>query len=145
MQCISTRLIERHCLIEQAKLRRYVPRENVDIVKIYESLQHDSFFLKWDTSIIHVTSHYSQEVADEVLYLTCTKRQLRDLARWCNKNLLARVAYDSRPTLAVRIRIATSMLNKLDLPFEIADCIHDNILTNTYGAQVDYSMNALPF
>lgn len=145
MQCISTHLIERHCLIEQAQTRRYVPREGIDVTKIYESLSTDSSFLNHDSAILYTSAHPIDDIADDVIYLTCTNYKVRELARWCNKNLLARVTVDSRPTLAVRIRIATSMLNNLNLDKTLANYIHDNIVQNTYGAAVDYSVGSLPF
>lgn len=145
MQCISTHLIERHCLIQQAKLRRKVPRESVDLKQLYESLSQDSSFLKHDCTILYALPHPNNDVVNEVIHLTCVNPGVRKLAQWCNKNLLATISSNTRQTHQVLIRIATGMLNNLHLDTTIANYIHDNIVRNTYDAELDYIDQDLPF
>lgn len=146
MQCISQHLIERYCLIQQAKTRRKVPREDVDLKQLYQSLSQDSSFLKHDCGILYATPHSTNNnIVSDVIHLTCINPDVRKLAAWCNKNILATICNNTRQTHQVLIRIATGMLNNLHLDTEIANYIHDNIVRNTYDAELDYIDQDLPF
>lgn len=143
MRCISKKLIERQCLIMSAQQRRKVPEEEVDVVEMYDNLKNDVLFLRHDSNILR--SSATDDIENDILHYSCTNKSVQALQNWCNNNILAFIDAKTRETSCVLIRIATSMLNKIDIPDLVKMRIHSNIVQNVLDAYADYSVGDLPF
>lgn len=92
-------------------------------------------------------------VAEEAEYLLCTNSRVRNVAKWVCENIVREITRDSRKTFNVKLRIAVSMLNKLEnekiVDKEICLFYFDNIITNCNDLWLDYafgeSKSELPF
>lgn len=80
--------------------------------------------------------------------LRCMSKDVRKFVHWVNLKIvlkLGRYEYESSKTYNVLLRIATGMLNKLDLPDNIKLIMHDNMTRNIHKELDSIVMEALPF
>lgn len=68
---------------------------------------------------------------------------VRKLIHWIGENLLKTAEKDYYLTRNVKIRIATGMLNKIDIPKQVKLHYHDNLIQNVYNLVADIA--ELPF
>lgn len=84
--------------------------------------------------------------------LTLSNRQVYNLILWIEKNIIINLGtmldnnygFDYRTT-NVRLRIATGMLNKIDIPKEIKIMYHDNMVNNIHHEIQLIADEELPF
>lgn len=80
--------------------------------------------------------------------LRCMSKDVRKFVHWVNLKIvlkLGRYEYESSKTYNVLLRIATGMLNKLDLPDNIKLIMHDNMTRNIHKELDGIVMETLPF
>ena len=80
--------------------------------------------------------------------LRCMSKDVRKFVHWVNLKIvlkLGRYEYESSKTYNVLLRIATGMLNKLDLPDNIKLIMHDNMTRNIHKELDNIIMETLPF
>lgn len=80
--------------------------------------------------------------------LRCMSKNVRKFVHWVNLKIvlkLGRYEYESSKTYNVLLRIATGMLNKLDLPDNIKLIMHDNMTRNIHKELDNIVMETLPF
>ena len=80
--------------------------------------------------------------------LRCMSKDVRKFVHWVNLKIvlkLGRYEYESSKTYNVLLRIATGMLNKLDLPDNIKLIMHDNMTRNIRKELDSIVMETLPF
>lgn len=77
------------------------------------------------------------------------QKDLRSTLNWINKNIVLNlpvyVYYPGPKTLGVLLRIATGMINKLDLPEEVKQEIHINVVRNIERECRILELEDLPF
>lgn len=112
--------------------------EGMSIAEQYNWLLHvysqDQFMLD-DTSVFGVE-------------LRCMSKDVRKFVHWVNLKIvlkLGRYEYESSKTYNVLLRIATGMLNKLDLPDNIKLIMHNNMTRNIHKELDNIIMETLPF
>lgn len=80
--------------------------------------------------------------------LRCMSKDVRKFVHWVNLKIvlkLGRYEYESSKTYNVLLRIATGMLNKLDLPDNIKLIMHNNMTRNIHKELDSIVMETLPF
>lgn len=80
--------------------------------------------------------------------LRCMSKDVRKFVHWVNLKIvlkLGRHEYESSKTYNVLLRIATGMLNKLDLPNNVKLIMHDNMTRNIHKELDNIIMETLPF
>ena len=80
--------------------------------------------------------------------LRCMSKDVRKFVHWVNLKIvlkLGRYEYESSKTYNVLLRIATGMLNKLDLPSNIKLIMHNNMTRNIHKELDNIVMETLPF
>lgn len=80
--------------------------------------------------------------------LRCMSKDVRKFVHWVNLKIvlkLGRYEYESSKTYDVLLRIATGMLNKLDLPSNIKLIMHNNMTRNIHKELDSIVMETLPF
>ena len=80
---------------------------------------------------------------EEKLFLT--NRDLENVLIWINKNIIVRLSKIDETTLGVLIRIATGMLNKVDIPKELSITLHNNMVENLKEEHKNMLLSQLPF
>lgn len=77
------------------------------------------------------------------------QKDLRSTLNWINKNIVLQlpqyIYYPNTKTLNVVLRIATGMINKLDLPDEIKQEMHMNMINNIEREIRFLDLENLPF
>ena len=123
-------------MLIHSPLLRYV--EGMSIAEQYNWLlrvySQDQFMLD-DTSVFGVE-------------LRCMSKDVRKFVHWVNLKIvlkLGRHEYESSKTYNVLLRIATGMLNKLDLPNNVKLIMHDNMTRNVHKELDNIIMETLPF
>lgn len=71
--------------------------------------------------------------------------QLRQLIEWINYNIVRTIDIDTLKTINVKLRIATCMLNKLDLDQISKIEIHSNLVRNVREEYFAIEESELPF
>lgn len=88
-------------------------------------------------------------VNDSILYKHCTNKHLRKLTNWVTENILCKMLTDNINTTSVKLRIFTSMLNKLvfeeHITIEDSSYIHYNVVNNVWKLRCDINSAELPF
>lgn len=80
--------------------------------------------------------------------LFCRSKDVRKFVRWVNLKIVLKLGqheYESNKTYNVLLRIATGMLNKLDLPNNVKLIMHDNMTRNIHKELDNIIMETLPF
>lgn len=123
-------------MLIHSPLLQYV--EGMSIAEQYNWLlrvySQDQFMLD-DTSVFGVE-------------LRCMSKDVRKFVHWVNLKIvlkLGRHEYESNKTYNVLLRIATGMLNKLDLPNNVKLIMHDNMTRNIHKELDNIIMETLPF
>lgn len=76
----------------------------------------------------------------------CLNKPLREWLNWVNRNIILNLGLDSESTTRVKLRIATSMLNKVDDLSDIENVqIFTNLKDNINKELDDIVLNELPF
>lgn len=74
-----------------------------------------------------------------------THPQLRKLIEWINYNIVRTIDIDNLKTINVKLRIATGMLNKIDLDQISKIEIHSNLTRNIHTEYYAILESELPF
>ena len=80
--------------------------------------------------------------------LRCMSKDVRKFVHWVNLKIVLKLGqheYESNKTYNVLLRIATGMLNKLDLPNNVKLIMHDNMTRNIHKELDNIIMETLPF
>ena len=112
---------------------------------------HAYFSIEVDPHIIVCSPLTTNEynVQGTYVYECFNNKSLLGLIKWINKNILLNLSTDSFATIGVKMRIATSMLNKLvnkgQLSKQYAILAHDIFVANTVGLYYEMKDEELPF
>lgn len=71
--------------------------------------------------------------------------ELRKLLCWINYNIIRNIDIDSLDTINVKLRIATCMLNKIDIDDVYKIEIHYNLVKNVREEYYNIQLSELPF
>lgn len=139
----SKHLLERHKLIQQAKLRRKVTEdEQLNIIITQDCLTDDN-------GVFKCSSDPENHIDKDIMYCIATKPEIRNVLHWINNNIVSKIIDYSYSTIYVKIRIATSMLNKLVDANVISKqdnmYIHFNMVRNLLDLKRDTIDDDLPF
>lgn len=80
--------------------------------------------------------------------LRCMSKDVRKFVHWVNLKIVLKLGlyeYESSKTYNVLLRIATGMLNKLDLPSNVKLIMHNNMTRNIHKELDNIVMETLPF
>lgn len=82
---------------------------------------------------------------DEPLYML--KPQCQKTLQWINKNILLKLPNDNLTTVGVKLRIATGMLNKLEVVLgkDIVNLMHKRLVDRVKEAHQAIQVEDLPF
>lgn len=72
-------------------------------------------------------------------------KELQSWLQWVNQKITLCIGVESYQTLGVRLRIATTKLDKIDLPFQIGAKIHYYLCNNTWNEHRLVVNENLPF
>lgn len=140
----SKYLIARHMLILQAKYRCKQKEEDFDVESALTTFNKDCPGVFTESLILA-----NQVMREEISYKIATTSKLRNVLHWVNKNIVMKAHSDSPYTLDVRVRIATSMLNKLVEEGVISKdmnlVIHQNMVSNVSDMKWSLQVDDLPF
>lgn len=81
----------------------------------------------------------------DVIYTICTNKDLRNLLNWVNESIVLNIGIMDNCTIGVRLRIFTSMLNKIQIQKNISIKIHQNVTSNVNREMSDIVTEDLPF
>ena len=134
----SNILKQRYVLINKAQNNR-----DFSEIKVKEAIS----FMSQTKSIVPqiMISGEDVDIDDDILYEYCTNEGLRTVVSWINENILFPIEKDSRVTTQVKLRIATGMLNKLNLSSSLSVWIHQNVSKNILEVGSDVLTEDLPF
>ena len=126
--------------------------EKTDVLESWtleETLRVLRPYLTNTTALLHVNSRSSDYEEDVVLYTIYDNDELMRIVVWINKKILQQLGRISYLTLAVRLRIATGMLNKAiyncKIDRNIGIMLHDNFVKNLMNVHNDLMNESLPF
>ena len=126
--------------------------EGTDVLESWtleETLKVLRPYLTNTTALLHVNSRSSDYEEDVVLYTIYDNDELMRIVVWINKKILQQLGRISYLTLAVRLRIATGMLNKAvdncKIDRNIGTMLHDNFVRNLTNVHNDLVNESLPF
>ena len=89
------------------------------------------------------------EVDYDLIYTIWQNESLTNFLRWINRNIVLGLGIDSYKTTAVKLRIATGMLNKLVdanvIKPKCANIIHDRLIFNVESERILLINEDLPF
>lgn len=89
------------------------------------------------------------EVDYDLIYTIWQNEGLTNFLRWINRNIVLGLGIDSYKTTAVKLRIATGMLNKLvdanTIESKCANIIHDRLVFNVESERILLINEDLPF
>lgn len=101
------------------------------------------------TTMVVTTNSSFLEVDKEVMYDYILKDSVQAVIQWINKNILCVLTDLESKTLEVRLRIATSMLNKAieqeNINRLVGIIMHDNFVVNLRELYFDLNVDELPF
>lgn len=92
-----------------------------------------------------ISDDVPSDIADDILYEYCINPKLRKLVEWITTRIINEVVICSIYTIDVRLRVATGMLNKLNLDSPMSMWIHDSIVKNCEMVFYDVINEELPF
>lgn len=125
-------------MLLNSSLLRYVEEEAT--VKKYNWLNHNK---DWDQYLLDCQLVFAP------VKFGLLQKDLRSTLNWINKNIVLQlpqyIYYPNTKTLNVVLRIATGMINKLDLPNEIKQEIHMNMINNIEREIRFLDLENLPF
>lgn len=126
--------------------------EKTDVLESWtleETLRVLKPYLTNTTALLHVNPKSSNYEEDVVLYTIYDNDELMRIVVWINKKILQQLGKISYLTLAVRLRIATCMLNKAvencKIDRNIGIILHDNFVKNLTNVHNDLVNESLPF
>jgi hypothetical protein len=134
-------------IIEVSKtLNCYPEEEFARLTNAYRNVRRHLLY----TSTVVVVNSNILEIDEEKMYeIILGNREIQDIIYWINKNILTQLDTLESKTLEVRLRIATSMLNKVIQNYGmnslIGIIIHDNFVKNLKELYYDLNMDQLPF
>ena len=139
----SKHLLERHKLIQQARLRRKVTEdEQLNIIITQDCLTDD-------IGVFKCPSNPESYIDKDITYYIAAKPEMRNILHWVNNNIVSKIINCSYSTIYVKIRIATSMLNKLVdsnvISKQDSIYIHFNMVQNLLDLKRDTIDDDLPF
>ena len=123
-------------MLIHSSLLRLVKNEGIGKQYNYllRNLSQDRFMLN-DTSVFGTKRYYAG-------------RDVQKFIHWVNQKIVLRIGqyeYESIKTYDVLLRIATGMLNKLDLSKEEKIEMHDNMVKNVHRELNNVMFQSLPF
>ena len=134
-------------LFEVSKMLNCCPeQENVKLTHIYKNVKNRLLY----TSISVSTNSNVLEINEERLYeYILQHKDLQNVIYWINKSILTQLNTLESKTLEVRLRIATSMLNKAiqnnNIKPIVGIIMHDNFVKNLKELYFDLQTDELPF
>lgn len=75
----------------------------------------------------------------------CLRKDVSKVIKWINSNIIIKLPELNYITIGVLLRIATSMLNKCDIPKEANIIFHDNLVANVQKEYIELINEQLPF
>lgn len=121
--------------------------DNPKVSEIYEQLR--IAYNQGSVGVLNTTRMIAPITDDEdnydVIEEVWRNKDLQTWLQWVNKNITLRIGLISYVTLGVCLRIATSMLNKIDLPFKMSSKIHYYLCNNARNEHSLYIDEDLPF
>ena len=75
----------------------------------------------------------------------CLRKDVSKVIQWINSNIIIRLPELNYVTIGVLIRIATSMLNKCNIPKEVNIMFHENLVVNVRKEYNKLINEQLPF
>ena len=143
---VFSKILEREALIESARLRKNVPTQSRTAKETHKIAIKRKV---WDYDIPDwlILDYHENRIGDDfdMRYLFSTNVELRRWMLWVWKRIFAPLDNISYYTMEVRIRIATSMLNKLQIPKSINIKIHANLVENLHYCHYALMTEDLPF
>ena len=143
---VFSKILETEALIESARLRKNVPTQSRTAKETHKIAIKRKV---WNYGIPDwlILDYHENRIGDDgdILYLVCTNLALRKWLVWVWKRIFVPLDSISYYTMEVRIRIATSMLNKLQIPKSISIKIHANLVENLHYCHYILTTEDLPF
>lgn len=88
---------------------------------------------------------YSEQDEGEIQYEVWKNSDFHKWINWVNKKITLQLDIEDFRTIDVRLRIATGMLNKLDLPKKLSIKVHRQLVTNVRRELSLINTEDLPF
>ena len=143
---VFSKILEREALIESARLRKNVPTQSKTAKEAHNIAKQIKV---WDYGVPNwlILDYHENRIGDDfdMRYLFSTNVELRRWILCVWKRIFVPLDSISYYTTEVRIRIATSMLNKLQIPKSINIKIHANLVENLHYCHYALTTEDLPF
>lgn len=93
---------------------------------------------------VFIAEDTPKDLADAITTARCLSPRIRKLEAWITNNIVLQPSL-SPQTVEVRLRIATNMLNSMEIDKRIAMEMHYGFVTNIKGLFLDLLNEELPF
>lgn len=82
---------------------------------------------------------------NELEKLCICNKDVVDIIKWANENIVLKLGQYNYVTIMVLIRILTGMINKLSISDEYKITLHDNVVKNIRAEYYEIQTSELPF
>ena len=133
-------------LTESARMRKNVPTQ-FKTAKELHKIAINRNVNEYDVPNWLILDYHENRIGDDndITYEVCTNVELRKWLLWTWNRIFVPLNDISYYTVLVRIRIATSMLNKLQISKSLSIRIHANLVENLMQSHYQLTTEDLPF
>lgn len=93
---------------------------------------------------VFIAEDTPEDLADAIMTARCLSPRIRKVEAWITNKIVLQPSLSPK-TVEVRLRIATNMLNSLDIDKRLAMEMHYGFVTNIKGLFLDLLNEELPF
>lgn len=143
---VFSKISEWERLKTSAKLRKNVPTQSKKAKELHNmAIKKD--INDWNIPDWLVLDYHEDQLgcSKDISYALCTNLELRKWMVWVWNRIFVPLNVISYYTVSVRIRIATSMLNKLQISKSLNIKIHANLVENLLYCHYTLMTEDLPF
>ncbi len=143
---VFSKISECERLKESAKLRKNVPTQSKKARELH-LIAIGKKVTDYDVPDWLILDYHENKIGndDDIIYETCINLELRKWMVWVWNRIFVQLNMITYYTMMVRIRIATSMLNKLQISKSLSIRIHANLVENLLQCHYTLMTEDLPF
>lgn len=143
---VFSKISECERLKESARLRKNVPTQSKTAKELHK-IAINRHVWEYDIPDWLILDYHENRIGDDkdIVYAACSNLELRKWLVWVWNRIFVPLDMISYYTALVRIRIATSMLNKIQIPKSISIRIHANLVENLLYCHYTLMTEDLPF
>lgn len=123
-----------------AERTKHLPSEYSLRLALTETSKHTDY----GEPHVFIAEDTPKDLADAILTARCLSPRIRKVEAWITNKIVLQPSLSPK-TVEVRLRIATNMLNSLDIDKRLATEMHYGFVTNIKGLFLDLLNEELPF